>query len=312
MKLTVAIPSYRRPEDLRRALNALLVQKRPVDEVVVVARKDDTGTHLVAGEFASSLPIVLQQVEKPGVVEAYNRAMDQATGDILSFIDDDAAPHSDWAGRIVQTFEEDPDLAGLGGKDRVFGDGRWLEGEEPVVGIVKWHGRTIGNNHLGVGPRRDVDTLKGVNMSFRMKSLGKQRMDKRLRGTGAQWHCELKLCLDLRAQGKRLAYDPAVVVDHIVGVRHDDDQRTVFNAQAYENQIYNLTLALLEYLRPAGRIVLLINATAVGIGSGYCGLLKCLLSWPKLGNTAWRKFAASTRGVCGAWESWRADRNVHA
>jgi glycosyltransferase involved in cell wall biosynthesis len=311
MKLTVAIPSYRRPADLRRALNALLVQERPVDEVLVVARQDDTGTHVVAGEFANALPIVLQLVEKPGVVEAYNRAMDQATGDILSFIDDDAAPHPDWAGRIVQTFEEDPDLAGLGGKDRVFGDGRWLEGEEPVVGVVRWHGRIIGNHHLGVGLRRDVDALKGVNMSFQMNSLGKLRMDQRLRGSGAQWHCELKLCLHLRAQGKRLAYDPAVVVDHIVGVRHDDDQRTIFNALAYENQIYNLTLALLDYLQPAGRTILLFNAIAVGIGSGYCGLLKCLLSWPKLGNTAWRKFAASTRGVRSAWESWRADRNAH-
>jgi glycosyltransferase involved in cell wall biosynthesis len=312
MRLTVGIPSFRRPAELRRALDSLTRQERPVDEVVVVAREDDRETHCVAGEFASVLPIVLERVEKPGVVAAYNRAMDAATGDILSLIDDDAAPHSDWAKKIIQTFEDEPDLAGLGGKDHIFEDGRWLEGEEPVVGIVKWNGRTIGNHHLGVGPRRDVDTIKGVNMSIRMSSLGKLRMDERLRGGGAQWHCELKLCLDLKAQGRRLAYDPSVVVDHLVGVRHDNDQRHTFNALAYENQIYNLTLALLEYLRPAGRMVLLLNATFVGIGGGYCGILKSLILWPKLGKTSWRKFAASSRGVRGALRSWRAGGSVTA
>jgi len=172
MKLTVAIPSYRRPADLRRALEALTRQERPVDEVVVVARKDDTGTHSVAGEFVGLLPLDLQLVEKPGVVEAYNRAMDEATGDILSFIDDDAAPYPDWARRIVQAFEENPDLAALGGKDCVFGGGRYLEGEERVVGMVSWYGRTIGNHHFGVGPRRDVDSLKAANMALRMESCG--------------------------------------------------------------------------------------------------------------------------------------------
>src|SRR6266567_1932929 len=115
MKLSVAIPSYRRPVDLRRALEALTRQDRPVDEVIVVARKDDVETHAVVHEFMCLLPVGLQLVDRPGVVEAYNRALDVATGDVISFVDDDAAPHADWAGKIVQTLDEDPDLAGIGG-----------------------------------------------------------------------------------------------------------------------------------------------------------------------------------------------------
>jgi glycosyltransferase involved in cell wall biosynthesis len=305
MKLTVAIPSYRRQEDLRRALEALTKQERPADAVIVVARKSDTETHAVVREFMSKLPLALHLVERPGVVEAYNRAMDVVTGDVISFIDDDAAPHPDWARKIVQTFGEEPDLAGLGGRDHILQHGEWIEGAEPVVGIVHWYGRAIGHHHLGVGPKRDVDTMKAVNMSLRVNALGQLRMDRRLRGTGAQWHCEMKLCLDLRAQGKRLAYDPSIVVDHFASARYDEDQRDSFVPLAYENEIHNLTLTLLEYLRPVGRMILLPYALAVGVGTSYFGVLQGLRYWPKIGNVAWRKVAASARGVRAGWKTWR-------
>jgi cellulose synthase/poly-beta-1,6-N-acetylglucosamine synthase-like glycosyltransferase len=307
VKLTVAIPSYRRPEELRRALEALVSQERRVDEVIVVARKDDAATHEVAYKFSSALPLNLEFVERTGMVEAVNRALDCATGDVVALTDDDAAPHPDWARKIVEAFENEPDLAGLGGRDHLFQNGAWVAGEAPVVGIVRWYGRMFGHNHLGVGPRRDVDCLKGVNMSFRKAALGKLRMDPRLRGTGAQWHCDLKLCLELRAQGKRLAYDPSLVVDHFPSQRLDEDQRGSFNALAYENQIYNLTLALLEYLRPVGRMVLLPYALLIGICNNYCGLLKGLGYCPRIGvRRAWQKTAASARGVSAAWKTWKA------
>ena len=312
MKLSVAIPSYRRPTDLRRALEALTKQERPADEVIVVARKEDFDTHSVVQDFASALPIQLKLVEKPGVVEAYNCALDQTTGDILSLIDDDAAPHPDWAKRILAVFEEDADLAGLGGKDHIFEEGRWTEGAKPVVGIVRWHGRVIGNNHIGVGPRRDVDGLKAVNMSLRMKSVGPLRMDRRLRGSGAQWHCELKFCLELRAQGKRLAYDPSILVDHFVAPRHDEDQRGRFNDLAYENQIHNLTLTLYEYLRPAGRAVLLPYALLVGVGTINFGFLQGLRLWPRIGNQTWRRVAASKRGLFAGVKTWQEGRKLQA
>ena len=313
MKLTVAIPSYRRPLELRRALEAMSKQDRQADEVMVVARHDDTRTHDVAREFSAILPINLQLVEGSGVVVAMSKAMDAATGDLIAYIDDDAVPHPDWAGRIVRTFEAEPDLVGLGGRDHIFVDGIWLDGEAREVGIVHWYGRVVGGHHLGVGSRRDVDCLKGVNMSFRREAIGKLRMDGRLRGAGAQWHFELMFCLELRAQGKRLAYDPSIVVDHILAQRHDEDQRANFNALAFENQIHNLTLALLEHLRPAGKAIFLSDALLMGVLNGYCGLLKGLYYWPKFGpREAWQRTAASARGVREAWKTWRIGRVIPA
>jgi glycosyltransferase involved in cell wall biosynthesis len=306
MKHTVAIPSYRRPDLLRRALEGLMIQERPVDEVIVAARREDEDTQRVAHELQGKLPINLQIVEGPGMITPVNRAFDTATGDIVSLIDDDAVPHPDWARRIVEAFDAEPDLAGLGGKDHVFVDGEWWNGQAKVVGIVRWYGLTVGNHHLGFGPRRNVDVLKGANMSFRMAALGKCRMDTRLRGLGAQWCCDLKLCLDLRAQGRRLAYDPAIVVDHYPGPRFDEDKRISFHPSAYENRIFNMTLALLEYLRPPGRMLLLLYAFSIGIKNGYCGALKTVLFWPRLRDVAWKRGLASARGVYAAWKAYKA------
>src|SRR5579862_5559902 len=114
MKHTIAIPSYRRPDLLRRALEGLIIQDRPVDEVIVAARREDEDTQGVAQEFQTKLPINLQLVEGPGMITPVNRAFDIATGDIVSLIDDDAVPHPDWARKIIEVFEAEPDLAGLG------------------------------------------------------------------------------------------------------------------------------------------------------------------------------------------------------
>jgi cellulose synthase/poly-beta-1,6-N-acetylglucosamine synthase-like glycosyltransferase len=309
MKHTVAIPTYCRPDVLRNALEGLIRQERPIDQVIVVVRKNDFASREVAEEYRAKLPLQLGQVETSGMVAPVNLALDMATGDIVSLIDDDAVPLPDWAQKLIEVFESDSSLAGLGGRDHIFDDGKWLDGNRQLqVGLVSWCGRTIGNHHLGIGARRDVDCLKGVNMSFRRSALGPLRMDTRLRGSGAQWCCDMRLCLQLRAQGKRLAYDPSIMVDHLVAARHDEDQRGVFNALAFENQNHNLTLTLLEYLHWPGRILLLLYSLFFGLRGGYCGLLKGLLLWPIRGNVALVRMRAGTRGVLAGWRTWRAGR----
>jgi hypothetical protein len=124
-------------------------------------------------------------------------------------------------------------------------------------------------------------------------------MDTRLRGRGAGVNCDLKLSLDLRAQRKRLAYDPAIVVDHYPGPRADDDKRIDLEPADYERQTFNVTLALLGYLGPLGRILFLLNAFSFGV-------LRRLLYWPRLGYLPWKQGVASARGTYAAWKVHRA------
>jgi glycosyltransferase involved in cell wall biosynthesis len=193
MKVTVLVPTFRRPADLTRCLGALQRQSRAPDEVVVVARPDDSATHACLRDPAvkGALRLSVALVEAPGQVAALNRGLDAANGDVVAITDDDAAPRPDWLERIAAAFGNDPRLGALGGRDWVHEKGRVLDGERPLVGKVQASGKIIGNHHLGVGGAREVDLLKGANMSYRRAAIGAIRFDARLRGAGAQAHNDM-------------------------------------------------------------------------------------------------------------------------
>jgi cellulose synthase/poly-beta-1,6-N-acetylglucosamine synthase-like glycosyltransferase len=302
------IPSYRRPKDLARCLNALKKQKRPADEVLVVVRDTDTETwtfvQTLNPEF---LPLRSATVNVSGVVAAMNAGMDAACGDIIAFTDDDAAPHTDWLERIEAHFLSDSNIGGVGGRDWVYHGTELEEGEREVVGQVQWFGRVIGGHHLGVGGAREVDVLKGVNMSFRRSAIAQMDFDRRMRGTGAQVHFELAFSLALKQAGWKLIYDPKVAVNHYPAQRFDEDQRHRFNDIALLNAVYNETLVLLENLPSTRRTAFVFWATFVGTRDAP-GFLQWLRFLPKEGTLAGQKLRASLRGRLQAWETWQESK----
>ena len=305
LTISVVIPSYRRPKDLARCLDALKKQKRPAEEILVVVRDTDTETwtfvQTLNPEF---LPLRTATVSVSGVVGAMNAGMDAAGGDIIAFTDDDAAPHTDWLERIEAHFLSDTNIGGVGGRDWVYHGTQLEEGEREVVGQVQWFGRVIGEHHLGVGEAREVDVLKGVNMSFRRSAIGQMHFDPRMRGTGAQVHFELAFSLGLKRAGWKLIYDPKVAVDHFPAQRFDEDQRHKFNDIALLNAVHNETLVLLEHLQPTQLTAFALWATFVGTRDAP-GFLQWLRFLPKEGTLAGQKLVASLRGRWQAWETWQ-------
>ena len=255
MKVTVLVPTFRRPGDLTRCLAALQRQSRVPDEVVVVARPDDTATHACLRDplVRGALPLTVALVDLPGQVAALNRGLDAAAGDVIAITDDDAAPHVDWVERIAAAFEHDAQLGALGGRDWVHEKGRVLDGERPLVGKLTPSGRIIGNHHLGVGGAREVDLLKGANMSYRREAIRHIRFDARLRGAGAQVHNDMAFSMSVKNAGWKLVYDPRVAVDHFPAERFDDDRRDAQTLTAVHNAAYNLHLILLDHLPPLRR-----------------------------------------------------------
>ncbi|MEG5066230.1 glycosyltransferase [Microcoleus sp. B3-A4] len=308
LTISVVIPSYRRPKDLARCLDALKKQKRPADEILVVVRDTDTETwtfvQTLNPEF---LPLRTATVSVSGVVAAMNAGMDAACGDIIAFTDDDAVPHTDWLERIEAHFLSDTNIGGVGGRDWVYHGTQLEEGEREVVGQVQWFGRVIGEHHLGVGEAREVDVLKGVNMSFRRSAIGQMHFDTRMRGTGAQVHFELAFSLALKRAGWKLIYDPKVAVDHFPAQRFDEDQRNRFNDIALINAAHNETLVLLENLPSTQRIAFVIWATFVGTRNAP-GFLQGFRFLPKEGTLAGQKLLASLRGRWQAWETWQQSK----
>ena len=307
LAISVVIPTYRRPKDLARCLEALEKQKRPADQVLVTVRDTDTETSTFLESFNPQLlplRITKVSVSVPGVVAAMNVGMDAACGDIIAFTDDDAAPHTDWLERIEAHFLSDSNIGGVGGRDWVYHGTELEEGERQVVGQVQWFGRVIGGHHLGVGEAREVDVIKGVNMSFRRSAIAQMHFDPRMQGTGAQVHFELAFSLALKRAGWKLIYDPKVAVNHYPAQRFDEDQRNVFNDIALLNAIHNETLVLLEHLPPTRRAVFLLWAVLVGTRESL-GLVQYLRFLPGEGLLAGQKLLASWRGRWQGWWSWQ-------
>jgi cellulose synthase/poly-beta-1,6-N-acetylglucosamine synthase-like glycosyltransferase len=276
MKMTVVIPTYRRPDDLDRCLRGVAEQKRPADQVLVTIRSEDRESLLVTERWSTSLPLESIIVPIPGVVQALNLALDEVSGDIITITDDDTFALDDWLQRIEQHFMDDPLLGGLGGRDLNHEHGRILPAVDDRVGIILPYGRILGNHHSGRGPAREVDALKGVNMSWRMSAIQGLHFDNTLRGKGAQVYFELAFSLDVQRRGWRLVYDPSIQVHHYVAQRFDNDNRAQRDLSALENSAFNLYASLRRYMKPGRRRTMaLLWAQYVGV-FGHPGVLRGL------------------------------------
>ena len=305
MQISTIVPTYRRQQDLARCLEALQKQTRLADEVLVVVRDTDTETRTFIESFQpQNLSLQTVTVKVSGVVAAMNAGLEVAQGDIIAFTDDDAAPHTDWLEKIESYFMADESVGGVGGRDWVYRNKQLLDGKRELVGKLQWFGRAIGNHHIGVGKPREVDILKGVNMSFRRAAISGMRFDERMKGTGAQVHFELAFCLELKRKGWKMIYDPTIGVDHYRGQRFDEDLRDRFNAIAFSNAVHNETFVLLEHLSPIGRLAFLLWAVLIGTRKAR-GLIQLLRFLPSERALAGRKWLASIEGRWQGWMTWR-------
>jgi Glycosyl transferase family 2 len=208
------------------------------------------------------------RIPRTGLVAALNGGLAAACGAIVAFVDDDAVPTVDWLERIVETFKRDERIAAVGGRDVIFEGGRILGLVprrrsqrllgEPGVGRIRWFGRMLGNHHVGVGAARDIDVLKGTNMSYRRQAVFGRGFDERLRGEGVQMHSELSICLPLRRRGLRVVYDPAISVMHYPARRALGSQRDEGGREALASSAHNETLQIGDYFGPLRRLIFMV------------------------------------------------------
>lgn len=244
MRVAVLVPSYRRPKDLARCLEAIRLQTKPADQVILVIRTEDTDSLAVARLWQSCLPIDVVEVDAPGHVHAQNAGLARCNTEIVAITDDDAAPRPDWLARIDAHFTENPKAGGVGGRDWVQGDDQVTPIEKKTVGRVSWFGRIVGNHHLGIGPARDVDILKGANCSYRLAAIRPIGFDTRMRGAGSETYNDMAISLAVQRAGWRLLYDPAVAVDHFPAPRADGSRGQPMTPSRAFDDAYNHYLAI--------------------------------------------------------------------
>ena len=306
--------TYRRPDSLLRELAALARQQRGPDAVTLVVRHDDQATlDAIASGVPSGLPVQVVMVNRSGTVHALNAGLLACRTDVLAITDDDTEPRPDWLARILAHFANDPTVGAVGGRDWIHEGGRIDDRSETTTGRFQWFGRLIGNHHLGVGPAREVDFLKGANMSYRSEAIADIRFDTRLRGAGAQPFEDIAFSTDVRMAGWRVIYDPAVAVDHHPGQR--DQPRAYAGAlESNDQQLFdfsfNEVVALWRAMHWPRRLCFVIWSLLIGTRVSP-GLVQAIRFTPQLRHRAWERFAAVQRGKAVAiWHMLRTARSV--
>ena len=122
-RISVIIPTYRRPDLLLRCLNAVLDQRMAPEgfEVIVVDDGHDDETQRVVTEIARDLgPLSTLRYLRPptarGPAVARNAGWRAARGELIAFTDDDTVPAPFWLPEGERALHARPDLVALCGR----------------------------------------------------------------------------------------------------------------------------------------------------------------------------------------------------
>lgn len=116
MQCSIIIPTWRRPEQLARALDSIAAQSEPALEAIVVVDGEDTSTRLLAESYRSQTPLRwIFHTHNQGLATARNTgAAAVANGEILLFLDDDMTAAPECLANHVKHHQNGGDIAVLG------------------------------------------------------------------------------------------------------------------------------------------------------------------------------------------------------
>jgi glycosyltransferase involved in cell wall biosynthesis len=214
--VSVVICAYtaKRWDDLLRAVRSVEEQVMPPDQIVVVIDHNARLFEQATSTFRDA--VVIENAYDNGLSGARNTGIEAATGDVIAFLDDDAAARPEWLSTLLPHYAVD-EVAAVGG----FINAIW-PASRPwwLVPEYDW---VVGCSYVGLPiATSDVRNLIGANMSFRhevFKEVGGFADSLGRIGTIPAGCEETELCIRVHSHEPttRIVYEPAAVVDHYVG-----------------------------------------------------------------------------------------------
>src|ERR1017187_5557188 len=224
MKVTVILCTYNRSKSLTRALESVAASQMPNSigwEVLIVDNNSKDETREVAESFCSEDPIHFRYVfeAQQGKSFALNRGIQEASGDILAFIDDDITVEPAWLFELTNPLT-DEQWAGTGGRVYLpndFSPPPWMaiEGNQSLLSILAL---------FDLGSKAHVLSKPpiGNNMAFRkrvFKKYGGFRTDLGPTPGSEIRYEDTEFGSRVMNGGEKILYVPSAVV------RHDVEER---------------------------------------------------------------------------------------
>jgi len=244
--VTVAVCTRDRPDDMKLCLEAISQLDYPNLEILVVDNAPKTeGTKALIDRYYPQVRYVREP--RPGLDWARNRAILEATGEIIAYTDDDVVVDSGWVKAIALTFAENPEVMALTGlvvpyeleteAQVLFEDyGGFGRGFEQKVyktgnsGKLPW--QWLGAGQFGTG----------ANMAFRrsvFEEIG--YFDPALDvGTPTNGGGDLEMYIRVLKAGHTLFYEPKALVRH----RHRRDYAQLKRQVSFNGSLYALWFSI--------------------------------------------------------------------
>ena len=117
--LTVVVPTLNRSKDLERALFSICKQTKLPDEIIIVDQSVDNlsirAIKNMMSQFKEPKLIYIHNPNILGLVDAKRVAINQASGDIVCFLEDDVVLEADYLKQIELGFIKQPNMIGCCG-----------------------------------------------------------------------------------------------------------------------------------------------------------------------------------------------------
>lgn len=230
MNIAVIVCTYNRCGVLAAALNSISLSRMPETvtwEILVIDNNSTDRTRQVVAVLSGHYPGRIRYVFEPkqGKSHALNRAIREATAEILVFTDDDVTVHPDWLRNLTAKLA-DPEWMGAGGRVLpIWGctPPKWL--------ALDWQYSLAPLAHfdLGSDPHELTASPIGANMAIRSSIFGKYGGFRTDLGPSSisdyrQWsrsgpprtNEDTEFGERILAAGEKLWYAPSAIVYHAV------------------------------------------------------------------------------------------------
>jgi glycosyltransferase involved in cell wall biosynthesis len=167
MKVSVIMPVERTGGDAERAIESVLRQETPFSfELILVSAAP------FPVEVGTGVRNVVEQDRNPA--SRRNRAVSEAKGEILAFIDDDAVADAGWLSTAVAYLDTHPDIMALGGPDPAPSDSTRAELISETLLATPYIGSGVAchENRQGTFRVRQASDVALVNLFVRRAAFG--------------------------------------------------------------------------------------------------------------------------------------------
>ena len=217
MKTSVIVATHNRPESIGRLAASLAPELATGSREIIVA---ENGTPSPMQLSLQGAPVKHLHEPRAGKCRIQNRAIAQATGEMLVFLDDDLIVAPGYLEAVERFFDTHREFAAM--------KGRILPAEDPekkVGPMAVYLDLPIADDGEEV---IEVRGVLGANMAFRASALSEVgSFDERL-GPGAGGHEEETEMSDrIRRAGFRIGYAPEALVYHEVDAARANRERFI-------------------------------------------------------------------------------------